>query len=97
MFGIFDMRGLWFVAGNVVRDVAALNGMEMLPWDGWGAMPRPDEAIDGERLALLDRLAALSLDSDRNLAELRTLYAADERLRVPGSVYNARTFRQETV
>lgn len=97
MFGIFDMRGLWFVAGNVIRDIAALNGMEMLPWDCWGAMPRPDEAIDDERLALLDRLAALSLDPDRNLAELRTLYAADERLRVPGSVYNARTFRQETV
>ena len=97
MFGIFDMRGLWFIAGNVIRDVAALDGMEMLPWDCWGAMPRPDEAIGDERLALLDRLAALSLNPDRNLAELRTLHAADERLRVPGSVYNARTFRQETV
>ena len=24
-FGIFDMRGLWFVRGNLIRDIAALN------------------------------------------------------------------------
>ena len=29
-FGIFqgDMRGLWFIAGNLVKDVASLNKME---------------------------------------------------------------------
>ena len=37
-FGILDMHGLWFIAGNVIRDVAALNNHEMLPWDVWGAM-----------------------------------------------------------
>jgi hypothetical protein len=96
-FGIMDMRGLWFVAGNVLRDLAALNGMEMLPWDCWGAMPGPDEELDAERLALLDRLAALTLDPDANAAELRALYEGDERLRVPASVYNARTVRSEPV
>jgi hypothetical protein len=35
-YGIFDLRGLWFVGGNVLRDLAALNNMEMLPWDAWG-------------------------------------------------------------
>ncbi|MEJ0066626.1 MAG: transglutaminase domain-containing protein [Caulobacteraceae bacterium] len=35
-FGIMDMHGLWFVAGNLVRDIAALNNREMLPWDVWG-------------------------------------------------------------
>jgi hypothetical protein len=33
-FGIFDMRGLWFIAGNLMRDFAALSNMEMLPRDG---------------------------------------------------------------
>lgn len=37
-FGIFDLQGPWFIAGNVLRDLAALNNMEMLPWDVWGAM-----------------------------------------------------------
>ena len=42
-FGIFkgDLRGLWFVADNLVHDVATLNKMEMLQWDTWGSMPRP--------------------------------------------------------
>ena len=35
-FGILDMYGLWFIAGNVIRDVAALNDHEMLPWDVLG-------------------------------------------------------------
>lgn len=96
-FGIFDMWGFGFIAGNVLRDLAALNDMEMLPWDCWGAMPDIHEPIDGERLALFDRVAALALDPDRNIDELRGVYRADERLRVPPTVYNARTFRPETV
>ena len=35
-FGVLDMAGLWFIASNVIRDVAALNNREMLPWDDWG-------------------------------------------------------------
>jgi len=35
-FGIFNMRGLWFVRGNLVRDLLALNTIEILPWDVWG-------------------------------------------------------------
>ena len=30
-FGIFDMHGLGFVRGDFVRDVAALNKVELLP------------------------------------------------------------------
>ena len=45
-FGILDMHGLWFIAGNVIRDVAALNNHEMLPWDVWGAMARTDAELD---------------------------------------------------
>ncbi len=37
-FGIFDMHGLGFVRGNLVRDVASLNKMELLPWDCWGVI-----------------------------------------------------------
>jgi hypothetical protein len=35
-----DLRGLWFIAGNVVREVAALDKMEMLPWDQMGRSVR---------------------------------------------------------
>jgi hypothetical protein len=96
-FGIFDLHGLWFIAGNLVRDVAALNNMEMLPWDVWGAMPGPDEPLQNDQLALFDRLAALTRAPDASFAELRALYEGDERLRVPATVYNAVLNRTEAI
>lgn len=96
-FGILNMRGLWFISGNLVRDAASLNNMEMLPWDVWGAMAGPDGAIDGERIAFLDRLATLTHDPDSHFAELRQLYEDDERLRVPTTVFNAVLNRSEAI
>jgi hypothetical protein len=97
LFGIHDMHGLWFIAGNVVRDAAALNNMELLPWDDWGAMPGPDEPLSAERLAWLDELAALTRAPDVSFAELRARYQRDEGLRVPAKVFNAVLLREETL
>ncbi len=94
---VISEAGDWWIAGNLLRDVAALNGMEMLPWDAWGAMPAPYSPIDAERLELFDRLAALTSDPDASSGELAALYAGDDRLRVPGTVYNAVLQRQEPV
>jgi hypothetical protein len=96
-FGISSLRGLWFVAGNVFRDLAALSNMEMLPWDTWGAMPAPEDRFTEEQLALLDRIAALTRSPDAAFSELRALYEADDRLRVPGTVFNALRGRPEVV
>jgi Transglutaminase-like superfamily len=98
-FGLSQMNeaGYWWIAANMLRDVAALNNMEMLPWDVWGAMPAPDEPIDAERLALFDRLAELTRDPDAAFAELTAAYRGDDRLRVPDTVYNAVLNRPEPV
>jgi hypothetical protein len=96
-FGIFDMNGPWFIAGNLVRDVAALNKVEMLPWDVWGAMPQPDESLTDEQRAFFDRLAALTRAPDSTFTELRALYEGDDRLRIPGTVFNAILNRPEAV
>jgi hypothetical protein len=98
-FGIFEgnLRGLWFIAGDLVRDVAALNKMEMLAWDVWGAMPRPGEALSDDQLAFFDRLAELTHQPGESFDELRKLYEGDSSLRVPGTVFNAVLNRQETV
>jgi Transglutaminase-like superfamily len=84
-FGILDMHGLWFIAGNLVRDVAALNNREMLPWDVWGAMRRQDSELD---FAFFDRLAIVSREPDAHVDELSALYH-DERVSVPGTIFNA--------
>jgi hypothetical protein len=90
-FGLSFMKeaGYWWIAGNLVRDVAALSNMEMLPWDVWGAMPAPDEVIDDQRLALFDRLAELTRDPSATFTDLTAAYAGDDRLRVPATVHNA--------
>ncbi|HLG45695.1 MAG TPA: transglutaminase domain-containing protein [Reyranella sp.] len=92
-FGILDMYGLWFIAGNVIRDVAALNDHVMLPWDVWGAMSQKDEEID---LAFIDKLAALTVEPDRHFGELRAVYQ-DPRVKVPATVFNAVRNRPETL
>jgi hypothetical protein len=92
-FGILDMHGLWFVAGNLIRDVAALNNHEMLPWDVWGAMARSDAELD---LAFFDRLAELSPAPDEYAEALRAAYR-DKRVAVPGTVFNAVLNRPDAV
>jgi hypothetical protein len=77
--------------------VAALAGLEMLPWDVWGAMPAPDETIGEDLIALFDRLAALTRDPDAAAAELAAAYADDPRVYVPATVYNAIRDRTEPV
>lgn len=91
-FGILDLFGWWMIAGNVVRDLAALNNREMLPWDCWGPMPRPGEEPD---FALFDRLAALSHAPDAHFDALREVCAST--LAVPPQVMNAIRNRIETV
>jgi hypothetical protein len=89
--------GAWWIAANLIRDVAALCGMEMLPWDVWGAMPEPSDPIGPDRLALFDELAALTADPDASFAELGARYSGDDRVRVPAAVTNALRGRTEPV
>jgi hypothetical protein len=96
-FGIFHMRGFWFIAGNVIRDLAALNNMEMLPWDVWGAMISPDEPLGNDRLALFDQLSTVTRVPDATFAELCRLYEGNEDLRVPATVFNKVLNRPEAV
>jgi len=84
-FGIFDMHGLWFVWGNLLRDLAALNKMELLPWDCWGLMEADDPGSD-ENLAIFDRVAELTLGIDDDFGAVRSLYDSDPDLRVPPEI-----------
>jgi hypothetical protein len=92
---VLNEAGYWWIGANLIRDLAALSNVEMLPWDCWGAMPSPDEPVDGERPALFDRLAELTRDPDAAHADLTAAYAADDRVRVPATVYNAILRRTE--
>lgn len=92
-----DLFGLWIIAGVLIRDVAALNKMEMLQWDVWGAQPQPGQELSDEELAYFDKLATMTLDPDNRFDELRRQYENDDRLRVPPTVFNAVSNRPESI
>jgi hypothetical protein len=96
-FGIFhgNQRGMWFIASNLLKDVAALTKHETLPWDVFGAMPSPTDTLEAEALAFFDGLAQLTASPDESLPELRRLAQMDERVRVPQVVFNALLQRPE--
>lgn len=85
-FGIFDMKGVWFIRGNLLRDMAALNKIETLPWDSWGLAG--DEAVAAAHRDLLDEAARLTQGDDSLFDEMRTLYESYEGLRVPRLIYS---------
>ena len=89
--------GDWWIAGNLMRDAAALCNIELLPWDCWGAMPDAGDPVSGDLGALFDRLAVLTQTPDTAFAELRQLCRDDDRLRVPPAVRNAIRDRDEAL
>ncbi|UCG93268.1 MAG: transglutaminase domain-containing protein [candidate division WOR-3 bacterium] len=81
--GIFDMKGLWFVAGDVMRDFMALNKLEILPWDCNELMKAHGEQLSHEDYVLLDKLAGLTTAGSNAFLEIRALYDSTPALRMP--------------
>lgn len=81
-FGIFDMHGIDFVKGDFIRDLAALNKVELLPWDCWGMILMDYASLPPDDLSMLDRLADLTCGDVPDVDMVRRLYESDPRLRV---------------
>jgi hypothetical protein len=85
-FGVFGTEnwGPGEIRGNAVKDLAALNKVEMLPWDEWGRMT---DAYHGKTGAdyddLLDTLAVVCAADDLDAAA--DLYTHED-LRVPAEL-----------
>lgn len=86
-FGLtaLNEHGLWWVRDNLVRDVAALNKVELLPWDSWGLAQGPGYVNTEGESALLDRVAELS-QQPAAFAELRSTYEESDNIRVPATI-----------
>lgn len=82
-FGVFGTEnwGPAEIMGNAVRDLAALNKVELLPWDEWGRMAEAYQGKTGpDYEELMDELAAVCAADDP--ARIAALYR-HEALRVP--------------
>lgn len=84
-FGIFKMRGMDFIRGDLIRDFLALNNLEILPWDNYSLTAKHDSQLTEEDIALLDHIAGLTLRPDESFGELRTLYQTHPELQIPAS------------
>ncbi|CAM3792153.1 transglutaminase domain-containing protein [Kibdelosporangium persicum] len=95
-FGLsfLNETGYWWIAGNMMRDAAALLGTPLLPWDAWGIMPEPADPVD---MAFFDHLATLTEHPGAPTDELKRLLAHDERIRVPAKVLNTARHREEAI
>lgn len=54
------ISGTWFAAGSLLRDAAALAGIELLPWDSWGPAARAvrERSVADADLPWFDSIAA---------------------------------------
>jgi len=79
-FGVsaIGISGLWFAAGSLLRDLAALDCEETMPWDYWGPARdlRPDIPISADRLILLDALADALVAVDAAAEDAASVTAA---------------------
>lgn len=83
LFGVGNDEQAWGpgeIRGNAIRDLAALNKLEMLPWDEWSRMDESYQGKTGPDFdALIDEIAATT--------DPETLYLTED-LRVPEELMN---------
>ena len=77
-------HGMWWVRQNLVRDIAALNKTELLPWDSWGLAQGMHIDLPAEELSALDQAADLTAN-DVVVEQVQALYS-DSRFRVPETI-----------
>lgn len=85
-FGVYGTQnwGPAEISGNAVRDLAALNSVEMLPWDEWGRMTDAYAGRTGPDYdALIDEVADVCASDD--VEAISALYL-HEQLRVPDAL-----------
>ncbi len=80
-FGIFEYKGMDFIKGNLLRDLAALNKFETLPWDFWGWVERPAAEMSPAELAALDHAAQICQAAD--IPAALALYAQSPHFQPP--------------
>jgi hypothetical protein len=83
-FGVYGTSnfGAAEIRGNAVKDLAALNKVEMLPWDEWGRMTEAYNNETGPDYdAILDSIARVTATNDYD--GISNLYCRSDDLRVP--------------
>jgi Transglutaminase-like superfamily len=84
--------GEWFVAGSVRLDLAALNKVEMLLWDVWGARADSDAEMTDAIRELYDQVSQVTGNDDVPFGAARAMFTQDDRLLAPRTVISLAPF-----
>jgi Transglutaminase-like superfamily len=80
-FGINEMSGLGFIMGDMIRDLAALDKVPLLPWDCWGLMLEDWRS----ELELLDAVSEVTQPGTEMYDEM-ALLSRHPKLTVPNTI-----------
>ena len=84
LFGIFNIKGMWFIGCDMIFDAMSLNKIESHPWDIWPMMPKYQQLeFSGEYLGVMDHIAEITGGLDPGFAEVRLLYQTEQKLQPP--------------
>lgn len=95
--GVDEYHGLWFVRQQLLMEFAALNKIELAlrlcdnnikdTWESWSLNVKNDAEVTVEEYKLLDTIAELTIDPDKNLKTIIEMYNANPALQVPEVIY----------
>ena len=95
LFGLKSLYGQWFIRGQLLRDFAALNKQEAVPylvrlsrglsWDSWRLVAASDDDLTQADIELLDAVAAASISAS-SLRAVCSLYENNQDLRAPAEI-----------
>lgn len=88
--GLETLYGAWFIRGQLLRDFAALNRVEPVPflvrlsfgqdWKPWRLLSAKDDELSEDDLKLLDTIAELCVRPDGKVDEINKLFADNKEL-----------------
>lgn len=80
------VRGQWTIRQDTIRDLAAINGFEMLSSDNWGLILKDEPLINAKDRKLLDEAARWTLAGNHQFADMQNFYQSQESLHVPETI-----------
>ena len=97
MYKLKSLYGMWFIRGNLLRDFAALNKVELLPflsglernndyWSSWRLISMKDEELTSYDWELMDHIAVMIANPDQYFEEIMETYQKHEDLRPTNAI-----------
>ena len=84
IFGVPGWTGATFVRNKLVMDLACINKVEVLCWEGWGTCTEPEEKLQPSDDKMFESIANLLTNNDEaSFEKMRELFIHDSNFKIP--------------